>query len=417
MDRVGGWALRAFPHADVPNVRRGYFINAMDSAAFVSGNWIFFWTLFMSYSQLGLNDSLSFAFGLFMEIPTGALADVIGKRWTIRAALLLNGIGFLIQGSALNMAGLIGGFLLFHTGIALYSGAAEALTYDSLKERGLEGDYDKVTAANSSLSLAVLMIAILAGAPMYHLNPRLPHLAWGVAFLIGFIVSLGLTEPAIEGERARFSLRGYLRQFATGAGQLWHPNLRFYIPLLFALPGMFFIYSWGVVQPAVAVNFGFGPDEQSFITSAAYVLIAVVVRFIPRIRRMTGDFGGLTLLNIGLALALFGMALPLGSGSLFAAFILVLMHLSGSTSRAWTGIVINENTPSAIRATTLSTVALLTKLPYVLVAVVAGLMIDGGQLAIFVTGMATASLVLLGLSHLTRTALAGSRRLKPISAP
>lgn len=417
MDRVRGWALRALPYADVPNVRRGYFINAMDSAAFISGNWIFFWTLFMSYSQLGLNDSLSFAFGLFMEIPTGALADVIGKRWTIRAALLLNGVGFLIQGSAMNMAGLIGGFLLFHTGIALYSGAAEAMTYDSLKERGLEGDYDKVTAANSSLSLVVLMISILAGVPMYHLDPRLPHWAWGIAFLIGFAVSLGLTEPAVEGEPVHFSLRGYLRQFATGARQLWHPSLRFYIPLLFALPGIFFIYSWGVVQPAVAVNFGFGPDEQAFITSAAFVLIAVVVRFIPRIRRRTGDFGGLTLLNIGLVLALFGMALPLGSGSLFAAFLLVAMHLSGSTSRAWTGIVINENTPSQIRATTLSTVALLTKLPYVLVAVVAGAMIDGGQLAIFVTGMATASLLLLGLSHLMRAMLTGSSRLKPVSAP
>lgn len=417
MDHLRGWALRAFPHADVPNVRRSYFINAMDSAAFVSGNWIFFWTLFMSYSQLGLNDSLSFAFGLFMEIPTGALADVIGKRWTIRAALLLNGIGFLIQGSAMNIAGLIGGFLLFHTGIALYSGASEAMTYDSLKERGLEGDYDKFVAANSSLSLVVLMVAILAGAPMYHIDPRLPHWAWGIAFLIGFVVSLGLTEPAPEEEAAPFSLRGYLRQFATGAKQLWHPNLRYYIPMLFALPGMFFIYSWGVVQPAVAVNFGFGPDEQSIITSAAYVLIAVTVRFIPRIRRKTGDFGGLTLLNIGLVLALFGMALPLGSGSLFAAFILVLMHLSGSTSRSWTGIVINENTPSQIRATTLSTVALLTKLPYVLVAVIAGAMIDGGQLAIFVTGMATAALVLLGLSHVMRAVLAGSGRLEPVSAP
>jgi hypothetical protein len=141
------------------------------------------------------------------------------------------------------------------------------------------------------------------------------------------------------------------------------------------------------------------------------------VRFIPRIRRRAGDFGGLALLNIGLVLALFGMALPLGSGSVFAAAILVLMHLSGSTSRSWTGIVINENTPSQIRATTLSTVALLTKLPYVLVAVVAGLMIDGGQLAAFVTGMAVASLLLLGSAYLIRVTLAGSRRVKAVSAP
>ncbi|NOG51749.1 MAG: hypothetical protein HND48_21710 [Chloroflexi bacterium] len=81
---------------------------------------------------------------------------------------------------------------------------------------------------------------------------------------------------------------------------------------------------------------------------------------------------------------------------------LLLMHMAGSTSRTWLSIVINQRTPSAIRATTLSTVALLTKIPYVLVAVVAGVMIEGGQLSVFLIGMAVSSLALLGLSHVIR---------------
>jgi hypothetical protein len=198
---------------------------------------------------------------------------------------------------------------------------------------------------------------------------------------------------------------------------LGNPRLRFYIPLLFGLPGAFFIYSWGVVQPAVAVNFGFGPDAQAFIASAAYLLIAITVRMIPRIRRRTGDFGGLTLLNLGLVVALVCMALPLGNGVSFGVIVLLLMHLSGSTSRAWTSIVINENTPSSIRATTLSTVALLVKLPYVLVAVVAGLMIDAGQLGTFVLGMAAVSLMLLVTAHLVRTMFPVSARAETVSAP
>ena len=93
------------------------------------------------------------------------------------------------------------------------------------------------------------------------------------------------------------------------------------------------------------------------------------------------------------------MSLPLGSGG---AAVMLLMHLSGVTSRVWTNIVVNERTPSEIRATTLSTVALLTKLPYVLVAVIAGLMIDAGQLGTFVLGMAAASGLLLGCAYVLR---------------
>lgn len=396
--RLRGWTLRALPHADVPNIRAGYFISAAESAVFIGGNWIFFWTLFMSYSQLGLNDSLAFAFGLFMEIPTGALADVIGKRWTVRAALLLNGIAFLIMGSAEGMGALIGGFLLFQVGLALYSGAAEALQYDSLKERGLEADWDKVSAAGSSASFVSLVVAMLLGAPMYALNVRLPHWAWGVAFLIAFVVALRLTEPKV-GEQPHFSLRGYFGQLATGAKQLVKPNLRMFVPLMFGLPGVFFIYSWGVVMPAVAVNFGFDATAQSVIASSAYVLIIVFVRFVPLLRRRLGDLRGLTLLNFGLVLALIGMSLPLGNGGVA---VMLLMHLSGVTSRVWTNIVVNERTPSEIRATTLSTVALLTKLPYVLVAVIAGLMIDAGQLGTFVLGMAVISGLLLGCAYVLR---------------
>ncbi|MBK9124155.1 MAG: MFS transporter [Chloroflexi bacterium] len=404
--------LRVLPHADIPNIRVNYLMTAAESAVFIGGNWIFFWQLFMTFGQLGLNDALGFAFGLFMEIPTGALADIIGKRWTLRAAMLINGIGFLVMGSATAASGLIVGFLMFQVGIALYSGAAEALTYDSLKERKLEHDYDRVAAASSSVSLVTLMACILIGAWMYQVDVRLPHWAWGVAFLLGFVAALGLTEPKV-GEPARFTVRGYFAQLATGARELVKPHLRMFVPLMFGLTGVFFIYSWGIVQPAVAISFGFGPDEQAFISSGAYVVIAVIIRFLPFLRRRLGDVAGLTLVNLGLFGALLLMTAPLGA---WGVLPLLLMHMAGSTSRTWLSVVINQRTPSAIRATTLSTVALLTKIPYTLMAVVAGLMIEGGQLSVFLIGMAVSSVALLGLSHVIRLRTSPAARAAPVFA-
>lgn len=362
----------------------------------------------MSYGQLGILDSLAFAFGLFMEIPTGALGDLIGKRWTVRFALLCNGIAYVVMGAAQTSSALIAGFLLYQIGLALYSGAAEALQYDSLKERELEGSWDRVASAQNSVALLALIPCVLLGAPLYNLHPGLPHLAWGVVFLMAFVASLRMTEPKVD-EQPTFSLRNYYNQLMTGARQLTHSNLRIFMPLMIGLPGMFFIYSWGVVQPAVAINFGFGPDEQAVIGSVAYLLVAIAVRFIPTIRRRFGDFSGLTLVNVAFALVLIGMALPLGA----AGVTMVLMiRLTGSMAGVWMSIIINERTPSPIRATTLSTVALLTKLPYVLAAMLAGVMIESGQLGAFVIGMAFVSLALLGVAYWLNARMGGPEILR-----
>lgn len=384
------------PHADLRNIRLYYAINAADSAVFIAGNWIFYWQLFMTFGVLGVVDAIAFAYGLFMEIPTGALSDLIGKRWTVRAAMLMNGFGFLIMGAAQNFWVLMMGYAMFQTGIALYSGAGEALAYDTLKEHKLEHRWDKVTAANSTTSLLTLVVCSLIGIPMYAYAPALPHLAWGAAFMVGFVLSLYLTEPNVGAEPVKFSLKAYFSQLATGARQLVKPSLLPYLPLIFSLPGVFFLYSWGIVMPAVGINFGMDAAALSVFTSTVYVFVAIAVRALPFIRRKWGDFAGLTVMNLFMIIALFGMALPLGSAGVLIMF---MMHMGGAVSRSWMSVVVNENTPSEIRATTISTMALIYKIPYVLVAAVVGVMIERGQVGIFTVITGAVALVLLISAH------------------
>ncbi len=385
-----------FPHADLRNIRLYYALNAADSAVFIAGNWIFYWQLFMTFGVLGVVDAIAFAYGLFMEIPTGALADLIGKRWTVRAAMLVNGLAFLIMGAAQNFWGLMLGYALFQTGIALYSGAGEALAYDTLKQHKLEHRWDNVTAANSTSSLLTLVVCSLIGIPMYSYAPNLPHLAWGAIFMVGFVLSLYLTEPNIGVEPVKFSLRAYFGQLASGAHQLVKPGLLPYLPLIFALPGVFFLYSWGIIMPAVGINFGLDAEGLAVFVSAVYIFVAIAVRTLPLIRRRWGDFTGLTVMSVLMITALFGMALPLGGAGVAVMF---MMHMGGAVSRSWMSIVVNERTPSEVRATTLSTMALIYKLPYVLVAALAGVMIERGQVGVFTVVTGVIALALLCVGH------------------
>jgi MFS family permease len=401
---------RIAPESDLPNVRAFYLMNMADSAAFISGNWIFYWTLFMSFSQLGLNDSLAFAFGLFMEIPTGALADLVGRRWTVSAAMLFNGAGFLIMGAAGSWIGLFGGFLLFQIGLALYSGASEAFAYDSLKDAGRESAWEKVASASHSLSMLAFISATIIGAIIFNWNARLPHLLWGVVFLVGFLTFFSTREPTFGRATGRITLGRYARQLVVGTRQLGVPGLRPFVPLMIGLAGIFFVYSWGIVQPAVALNFGLNADAQATYMAVVYTIVAIVARFLPRLRARFGDIRGLSVLNVLILVALLGMLLPLGP---WGAGLMLLMTLNGSLSRTWLSIVVNQHTPSSMRATTISAMAFIVKLPYVLAGMLAGIMIDAGMLNQFLLGMAGLSALLLVLAHI----LARRKTPQPVIAP
>jgi len=81
-----------------------------------------------------------------------------------------------------------------------------------------------------------------------------------------------------------------------------------------------------------------------------------------------------------LGLGFLGAALPLGTNGFF---VLLLIGIVGSLSTPWISVVVNREIESKYRATTISTISLVSKIPYVVAAVLAGTMIDGGTFWLF----------------------------------
>ena len=332
----------------------------------------------MTYGRLGVVDALAFAFGLIMEVPTGAIADLIGKKKTILASCILGFTGVMIIASANSALSIFIGFLITQAGWAFYSGSAEAMAYDSLKERRRDNQYDKVISASGVLGIVATVITVLLGAVMYKYNFRLPHYAWGFAYLFGFVASFWLKEPSIDTEK--FSLKNYFRQITEGVKQLVTPYLRPYIPIMFALLGIYYLYSYGLVKPAIAIHFGFFATEQAIIQAILGVTSAIAVGLIPKMRNKFSDVAGLVLLTSVLAVGFLFAVFPLGY---YGFLVMLAIALSGNLASPWVSIVVNRELPSKYRATALSTIALFTKIPYVVAAMIAGRMIDGGYLWLF----------------------------------
>lgn len=386
------------------NVAIFYAMNLTIAAAFISGNWIFFWLRVMTMGQLGVIDALAFAFGMLAEIPTGALGDVLGRRRTLIAAMLCGVVGWWVMGLADDVTALVIGFLFTQVSWAFYSGAGTALAYDSLLELGGESRFERVISRTHSYELLVNVVATWLGGLMYALHFRLPHLAWGALYLLAFVASLWLVEPQ-GGTQERFSWRRYLAQFGAGFRELSQAKLRYFVVLFFVGLGVNFIVTTGLIMPAMAISFGYNADAQAALFGVLGVLAALGTASVPWVRQRLSDLGYAALIGLVLGVGALLTALPLGAWGFLA---LGLLRVSGAMANPLMFIVVNREIPSENRATTLSTMAMLTKIPYVFTAMLAGAMIENEAFALFNLGIAGFAVGVVGLVWV----LWGLRRLR-----
>lgn len=351
----------------------------------------------MTYGQLGWLDALAFAFGLLMEIPSGAISDMLGKRRTIIAGMFFSAIGTITMALAQNSLTLWVAFFSVQLGWALHSGASEALAYDSLLEENREAEYERVIATNTVVVLIMTVITTLLGGALYAVNYRFSHFAWGLAYCLGFIISWWLSEPTVDSEQ--FSLKNYFLQIKMGIMQLFKPMLQPYLFIILAVLGFDYLYSWGLIRPAMATQFGFFAEAQAILFAAFGLLAAIVVKFLPWLRKRISDRVGFLLLG-GLITAGFLLSVfPLGYWGIVA---MLCIETAGYLAAPWFSVVVNQAIDSKFRATTLSTLALLIKIPYVVLAVLAGLMIERGTFNWFLLGVGWCSAIVVIFSYFKR---------------
>lgn len=165
--------------------------------------------------QIGLAEGVFHLASLCFELPSGMLADLMGRKGTLaasRAACLLSGLAMILSSTG---AGLCLAMVLSALSYNLSSGTREAMTYDSLLERGQEGRYLKLSAlqnicwrgAGAAALLCAGFTAALGWRRAYGLDVLVDALALAVA--------LGLREPAVGAPEVRPRLgelpRGFVR--------------------------------------------------------------------------------------------------------------------------------------------------------------------------------------------------------------
>ena len=162
---------------------------------------ILFLDLGLTLDQFVILNAIWAATIFLAEVPSGALADIIGRK----KLLVIATACMVAEMVTLLFAPLEGGWLLFSvcalnrvlSGLseAAASGADEALAYDTLEEAEEEDLWDDALATSMRWSAGAMIIAVITGAAVY--DPR---------FLNGFLASLGWQTSFTQAETLRLPI-------------------------------------------------------------------------------------------------------------------------------------------------------------------------------------------------------------------
>src|SRR3989338_6864062 len=148
-----------------------------------------------SFTNIGWFETIYALVVVLLELPTGALADLIGKKKALIIscffnALLFMGIGLMNLPIQYYLIALIGGIAW-----SFSSGAVVALFYDSVKKLGREKDYKKIRGRINTSNQVASILGVFLGPFLYIVNPRLGFLITGGVYVIAALILFTMVEP------------------------------------------------------------------------------------------------------------------------------------------------------------------------------------------------------------------------------
>ncbi len=314
-----------------------------------------------------------FVFSVFLlEVPTGAVADHLGRKVSLILAALVNAAAVFVYASKPAFGVFLVGEFLWAMSYALASGADEAFVYDSLKQMNDEAHSKKVLARFRSFELSALMLSAPMGSAIAtYIGLRESMLFMSIPFALAFLLAFTLEEPAFADEKQP---RGYLETLIEGLRYFRdHRILRTLAFDKVAIGSLAFLVIW-TYQPLLKLV-GIPLIYFGFVHAG---LTGVQIPFMNNFGRLERGFGSRKRYLVGSALIAGVAFVLLGVFPYAPVTILLLMVIAGFglSRQVLLDNYMNKHIESSVRATVISAVSMIHTLVMAVLYLVAGLMVE-----------------------------------------
>jgi len=315
---------------------------------------------------------------ILLELPTGGLADGIGRK---RVYLL--SLGVMLAGAAVlfvadGFTSLLLGAMLLGAARALSSGSIEAWFIDEFKLQNPSGNLQRAVAqAGFFITLGIALGSLVGGLiPLAFSGIELGIPGWGrysvnaMAYMIFIAVQIVLTLIMIQ-ERTGVERKGVMAGFRA-TPQTIATSVKFGIQNRITFALVLATFAIGIAVGSVELLWQprvqeiLGPQEATWILgvlAAGYFASAAIGSLAgsPFCKAFKDDFAhALTAARIMLALCLFLLALQ--SGMILFALLYFAFYLVMGIEASPYSATYNEEVPSEVRSTMLSFQSLVAQL-------------------------------------------------------
>lgn len=357
--------------------------------------------VFLFYQENGLGAQelfiLKAAYSLVivaLEIPSGYIADIWGRKNAIIIGSLLGTAGFGIYCFSSGFYGFLIAELILGIGQSFISGSDSALLYDSLQISKQDNNYLRIEGRLISLGNYAEAIAAPVGVALAAASLRTP---WIFQTLIAFIAvpaAFMLNEPSVKKITSRkFSENtGAILEYIVIKNRVLKWNI-----IISSIIGVATLIMAWLVQP-LFVQFELPLSFYGIILPALNLTAGTVSVYAHDVENKFGFDGILAIIVIGIPF----MYLAIGAfNNLWAIVFLFLLYIARGIAAPVLTNHLNRVTPSEIRATVLSVRNLVIRLAFVILSPLVGWCSDGPGLS--------AAMLSAGLFFLIAGVLAISR--------
>jgi MFS family permease len=339
------------------NIMKSYFYRFLRSFMLLSGVLVPFFTVWggISFFQIMILQAIFTTCVFLFEVPTGVVADKLGRKTSLFLAGIIGSIGALIYGSHPSFWVFALGEMTWALGTTLVSGANQAMLYDSLREIKQEKKSKKVFGTFDSIGLgAILVSAPIGSLVAKFIGLRFVMLLMIVPFLLSSVFALSMKEPEIG--RKSFKKKNYGKILKSGAKYLKKHKVLRILMLDYILIGILSFFIIWAYQLKLQ-NIGFDVAYFGFV-HAGLTLFQIIV--INGVRHLEKFFGGKKrfILCSALIAGLFYIVIGLTSNLYIVIPGFILIAGFGLGRKPVLQSYLNKYIRSGNRATVLSLIAM-----------------------------------------------------------
>lgn len=353
------------------NIKLLHLANLITGFAFIIPIWVSFERQYLTFAQMAFIEMIMYTAGILLELPTGAFADLIGKKRTTALGWIISGIGNGVVAFA-QSGTLIGiGFAITGIGGALISGANTALIYDTMKDLGKEKEYPKIASSLGLEYQISLIIATLCGGYLYQFWKGLPFFMYAFTMIIGGVIYILVKEPKTDSQV--FTLKKYVRQNIDGLKQLTKNAYIKYFSVFYILIGGITWSNMVFFNQPFATEIGYNEIGKSWLFSLLRLFNAVVLFKLLHAEKIITKKRAFLIFPL---VILISSLLSFTQNQIIGTFALLLLMILSTSRFIILESFINEEFPSSHRSTALSSLNMFVSILYIAIVLIGGKFMD-----------------------------------------